>query len=155
MLIRWNELNPLSRFGRESNRPYDAFDELRREMNRLFYDFENGSAFEDRSFPRVSFEDTGAAFELRFEVPGVKDKDLELSVQENSVTVKGQRADSVPEGYAVHRKERAAQRFARSFALPAKVDAERVEAVLRLGILTLTLPKAKEAQPRQINVRSA
>ena len=71
------------------------------------------------------------------------------------MTIKGERQDSAPEGYSVHRKERGAFRFTRSFALPAKVDVEKVQAVLKHGVLTVTLPKAKEAQPRQISVKAS
>lgn len=153
MLTRWNDFGGLSRFG---GRDFDTFDALRREMNRLFFDFEQkGPAYDTREWPRAWLEDKGSHFELRVEVPGVEDKDLELHADGSSVTVRGERKDAVPEGHSVHRKERGAFKFARSFTLPSKIDAERVEASLKNGVLNVTLPKAKEAQPRQISVRSA
>lgn len=155
MLTRWNDFG-LGRSDREFA-PFDAFDSLRREMNRLFFDFERGTpafAVERGAFPQASLDDKGGAFELRLEVPGLEEKDLELSADGSTVTLKGERKDAVPEGYSVHRKERSGYRFARSFTLPTKVDAEHIEASLKNGVLTVTLPKAKEAQPRRISVRS-
>ena len=154
MLTLWSELNPLARFAPRRN---DGFDELRREMNRLFFDFERefpGYAFNAQS-PEVTLEDAGDALLLRAEVPGVTEKDLELQVQENSVTLRGGRKEETEKGHSVHRKERADFRFARSFNLPVKVDAEKVEASLKNGILTITLPKAETAKPRKISVRAS
>ena len=151
MLTLWSELNPLSR-----SRRGDAFDELRREMNRLFFDFEGtypGS--DDTSWPRVSLDDTGEALTLRAEVPGIEQKDLEIQVEESIVSLKGQRNEVVPEGHSVHRKERANVRFSRSFRLPVKVATDKAEASLKNGILTLTLPKAEAAKPRKIEVRAS
>jgi len=161
MLTRWNDFGALGRHNpRDLAGSFDALDDLRREMNRLFFDYERwmpGGPTEGaaRVWPRAVLEDTGSALVLRAEVPGVQEKDLELKVDESTVSLKGERAEANPEGYSVHRKERAAYRFARSFALPTKVDSEQAEAVLKHGVLTVTLPKAKEAQPRQISVRSS
>ena len=159
MLLRWNDFGNLARFrGRESSRASDPFDALRREMNHLFYDFERGYpavSQQTGSWPRATLEDTGAAFVVRAELPGVEDKALELSAEQGSLTIKGERKDTPPEGYCAHRKERTAFRFSRSFALPAKVDVDGVQAVLKNGVLTVTLPKAKEAQPRQISVKAS
>lgn len=158
MLTRWNDFRPRARFTR-SPAEFDPFTPLRREMNRLLFDFErdvpaDGDDWNAGSFPRASFEDTGQNFVLRLEVPGVEQKDIELSVQGSTLTLKGERKEQPREGYSVHRKERSAFRFARSFSLPARIDNENVSAELKLGVLSVTLPKAKEAQPRQINVRA-
>jgi HSP20 family protein len=153
MLTLWSDLNPLARF---APRRGDGFDELRREMNRLFFDFERefpGFAFNAEA-PEVTLDDTGEALVLRAELPGVAEKDIELQVEEGSVTLRGHRKEEREEGHSVHRKERADFRFARSFSLPAKVNSEKVEAVLKNGILTVTLPKAETAKPRKIAVRS-
>ena len=159
MLTRWNDFRPLARFATRGAAGNDPFDALRREMNRLFFDFERElPGFEhdpvSSSFPRASLEDTGGQLLVRLEVPGVEQKDIELSLEGATLTLKGERKEQPLEGYSVHRKERTAFRFARSFTLPAKVDGEGVTAELKQGVLTVTLPKAKEAQPRQINVRA-
>jgi HSP20 family protein len=156
MLTFWSDRNPLARFGARRN---DAFDDLRREMNRLFFDFESarpGLEFEaGGGWPRVSLDDRGDNLVLRAEVPGVAEKDLELQVQENTVSLRGERKEAVPEGHSVHRKERGDFRFARSFQLPTAVAADKVEAHLKNGVLTVTLPKAETAKPRKISVRSS
>jgi HSP20 family protein len=155
MLTLWSELNPLARFG---SRRFDGFDELRREMNRLFLDFEGTTPNQELDvggWPRVSLQDNGENLLLRAEVPGLTDKDLELQVEESTVTLRGERKEPVEEGYSVHRKERLDFRFARSFSLPAKVDADKAEAELKNGILTLTLPKAEAAKPRKVSVRAS
>lgn len=159
MLLRWNDFGRLGR-ARDAERAVDPFDALRREMNRVFFDFERGfpeagSEHSARSWPRATLEDTGPALVVRAEVPGVEDKALELSVEEATLTIKGERKDTPPDGYSVHRKERGEFRFARSFSLPAKVEVDGVQAALKHGVLTVTLPKAKEAQPRQISVRTS
>jgi HSP20 family protein len=158
MLMRWNDFGNLARFrGREATRASDPFDALRREMNHLFFDFERGypGASREASWPRATLEDTGAALVVRADLPGVEDKALELSVEQALLTIKGERKDTPPEGYSAHRKERAAFTFSRAFALPAKVEVDNVQAVLKNGVLTVTLPKAKEAQPRQISVKAS
>lgn len=159
MLTRWNDFRPLARFSTRGAAGYDPFDALRREMNRLFFDFERELPGVEQdaassTFPRASLEDSGSQLLVRLEVPGVEQKDIELSLEGSTLTLAGERKEQPLEGYSVHRKERAAFRFARSFTLPAKVDAERVTAELKQGVLTVTLPKTKEAQPRQINIRA-
>lgn len=156
MLARWNDWSPLSRFAQpEARDPVQAF---RRELGRLLFDFDPFNSelanAQYTGYPRVSLEDTGAAFVLRAEVPGLTEKDLDLNVEGDTVTLKGERTTSVPEGYSVHRRERATQRFARSFSLPAQVDSEKAEASLQHGVLTVTIPKAQQAQPRKISVRA-
>lgn len=159
MLTRWNDFNPLNRFrARDLGDSFDSLDELRRQMNRLFFDLESGYPFAEPAgpgWPAVSVKDIGSALVVRADVPGLDPKKLELSVDGTTLTIKGEREDNVPKGYSVHRKERSAFSFARSFSLPAKIDAEQTSAEVKNGVLTVTLPKAKEAQPRQISVRTS
>lgn len=133
-------------------RSFGALDQLRREMDRLFY---QPAAFDAHSAsPRFSVEDEGANYVARADLPGVTEKDLELTVTGNTLTLKGNRKVAAPEGYSVHRNERGSFEFARSFELPTKVTADKVEAKLEHGVLTVTLPKAPEAQPKQIAVKA-
>lgn len=133
-------------------RRFGAFD-LLKELDRLMSDGD-ADGFESRgAYPKLTFADQGGAFVIRAEVPGLTEKDLELSATANTLTLRGERKVDAPEGYSVHRSERSAFRFARSYDLPAKVDHERVEARLEHGVLTVTLPKAPEAQPKQITVK--
>jgi len=77
-----------------------------------------------------------------------------VSLEDGVLSVSGERKVSAPEGHAVHRRERPALRFARSVSLPVKIDAEKVTATVKDGVLTITLAKAPEARPRQITVRA-
>jgi HSP20 family protein len=121
-------------------------------MDRLFGEYERGNEYRG-VFPYMHLSDTGAALVLRAELPGIKDSDLDLTVTEDTLTLRGERKEDVLEGYSVHRKERGALKFSRSFQLPVKVDSTKAEAKLENGILTLTLPKAAEAQPKRITVK--
>jgi HSP20 family protein len=134
-------------FGRAAYPPA----QLRRELDRLFGDFERST----NQGSAVNFEDDGNAFVLRADVPGLTEADVQISVAGNTVTLKGERKLEAPEGHSVHRRERREVRFAKSFELPARVDAEKVTATLKHGVLTLTLPRAAEVQPRQISVKAA
>ena len=125
--------------------------QLRRELDRLLGDFERGSVSPPAA---LSFEDDGTNFVLRADVPGLTEKDFEINVTGNTLTLRGERKLEVPEGQSVHRRERREFRFAKSYQLPARVDAEKSVASLKHGVLTLTLPKAADAQPRQISVRA-
>jgi HSP20 family protein len=130
------------------------FHDLRRELDRLFVDFERGAA-EPGAGPMLGVEDRGDAILLRAELPGMSEKELELTVTGATVTLKGERKAEAPAGYTTHRNERAAFRFARTFELGTKVDPDKVQASLKNGVLTVTLPKAAEAQPKQIQVKAS
>jgi HSP20 family protein len=98
------------------------------------------------------FEDNEKILVLA-DLPGVEQKDLELNVDKNVLSLRGERKSALVEGDGHQRAERVQGPFARSFTLPATVDAEHIGAELKNGVLTLTLPKKREAQPRQIKVQ--
>jgi HSP20 family protein len=141
-------------FADDSDRTYGALDDFRRQMDRLFEGFDARWAGSEAG-PRAELRDTGADLVLEAEVPGLADKDIQLTVTQDSLALTGERKIDAPEGYSVHRRERGFQRFARSFALPTRVDTERVTATVKQGLLTVTLPKAAEARPRQIAVKAS
>lgn len=129
--------------------------QLRRQMDRAFEDFDRTDQWtRARSYPASNLYDTGDAFVITAEVPGLSEGDLQVTATQNVVTVKGERKSDVPEGYSVHRAERCPIQFSRSYALPARIDTDRVSAKLQDGVLTLTLEKAPELRPRQISVRA-
>jgi HSP20 family protein len=147
-----------TRFG-DVDRSFAVFDELRRRLDRVWEDFEPGEGAQGAgsatSWPRVNVFDAGSQIILEADVPGMSQKDLRLTVNESSLTLEGERRSDAPEGYSVHRQERGAIRFSRSFALPVKTDSEKCEATVKDGVLVVKLPKAQEAQPRQIQVRAS
>ena len=104
---------------------------------------------------QVFVRDAGDDLLIRAEVPGFNAEDLQVSFEQNTLLIRGERKDAVPEGYGVLRKERSALRFSRAFALPARIDPEKIEAKLQNGILELRLPKAAEERPRTISVKAA
>lgn len=161
MLSRWTDWDALweADFPREFERGFRTLDELRQEMDRVFKGYERGLGGLARPFgafsgPQISLSDTGANLELRAELPGLAENDVDVSVNAQTLTLRGERKADAPEGYSVHRKERQSYKFERSYQLPCKVDPEKALATMKHGVLTLTLPKAAEAQPKQISVRA-
>jgi HSP20 family protein len=106
-------------------------------------------------FPPVNVTQDNDRFYVRAEIPGIDPKDLSISAIRNRLVISGARQIAKEhERVSYHRKERAEGSFDRSLTLPAEVDADRVEARYTDGILTVTLPKAEAAKPRQIKVNS-
>jgi len=137
--------------------PFADFDRLRREMLNLF-DAVAGDNYPTWSagvFPPLNVTQDDNNFYIRAEVPGVKAADLSVSAMRNRVAIAGKRELPKQSGEgSCHRQERAEGEFSRTVTLPAEVAADKVEARYADGILTLTLPKAEEAKPRQIAVNS-
>ncbi|MFQ5458618.1 MAG: Hsp20/alpha crystallin family protein [Myxococcota bacterium] len=103
--------------------------------------------------PPVDIHETEDSFELSVELPGVKKEDVTLEVKEGIVSVKGERRQEKDvEEKNVHRIERRYGSFYRAFNVPSNVDASRVKAAYKDGVLRITLPKAEEARPRQIEI---
>jgi HSP20 family protein len=141
--------------------PPSLFDELRRQVDRVWDDFDpwtrhawEPSALSTSSWPAVDLIDEGATLVLYAEVPGLKEKDLSITLHEGQLALAGSRKTEVPAGYTPHRRERVDRHFSRTFTLPCKVDAEKSVATIKDGILTVTLTKAADAQPKQITVRA-
>ena len=154
MLTRFSDYSDWPSFGfADFGRPYNPHAQLRRELDRLFGDFERSVS--QPSVSPVRFEDSGDSFVFSADVPGLSEADLQINVSGNTLTLRGERKVDVPEGHSAHRRERSAYRFDKSYELPARVDADKATATLRHGVLTLKLPKAAESQPRQIAVKAA
>ena len=99
------------------------------------------------------FEDKDSV-KIVAELPGVKPEDVKLSIENNVLTLRGEKKQVAEEKTErVHRYERAYGSFERSFALPNSVDADRAEAGYDAGLLTIHLPKAERARPREIEVK--
>jgi HSP20 family protein len=102
--------------------------------------------------PRTNLYDNGDSFQIIAEVAGLTKEDLNIRIQGNYLELSGKRRPDAPEGYKVHRVERDMTSFTRSFTLPTEVNADKIEAALQNGLLTLVLPKAEAAKPKQINI---
>jgi HSP20 family protein len=106
------------------------------------------------AWPALNAFETKEAFVYKAEVPGLAEGDVAVYVEDETLILRGERKNAVPEGYQVHLHERSAAAFSRKVALPGRVDADAVTATLKDGVLTVTLPKAKETLPRQISVKA-
>ncbi len=139
------------------DRTFSLMDELRRRMDRG-WDREEAyapRALSQPTWPLVNLFDTGGELVLTADVPGLAEKDIKITLDGETLTLAGERQIAALEGATCHRQERAGVKFSRSFSLPVKADAERATAEVKDGVLRLTLPKAPEARPRQIAVRTS
>jgi HSP20 family protein len=142
------------------NFPRGTATQLRREMDRLLSSFAGNFAdgsrpWVDRGQPSINLWETGDALVAEAELPGVQQDQIEISVVGNELTLKVERPELEKEGLTFHRRERANGSFVRVVRLPTEIDANRVEADLRNGVLTVTLPKAESARPRKISVKTS
>lgn len=134
---------------------------LRDEIDQLFTEFfggyplGNGSETRSSGFPPFNVWEDENRFVIEAEMPGMGMDDVEVTLQDNVLTLSGERKDWKPEGATEHRRERFIGSFRRTLNLPVDVDPDGVKAELRDGILSVELPKAKEARPRKIEVASA
>ena len=153
MLSLWSDYatNPWFELGRSLS----SFERLRREMDRLFDDFRETYGPSLEGGPLGELTDTGPAYVIHADVPGLTEQELDVSANGYTVTVRGARKAGVPEGYTVHRQERGSLKFARSWQLPTPAEAGEAQAELKDGVLTLTIPKVKQAQPKPIAVKSS
>lgn len=137
---------------------FDPFRDLARlqdEMARSFDDRLGVRSGESLGWtPACDVFEDGDALLLRFELAGVEPKDVDIRFENGVLTLRGERKlerEDKKENY--HRIEMSYGSFTRSFSLPATVDAERIKAESKNGVLTVTLPKKAEAKPRAISVK--
>jgi len=128
---------------------------LQNRVNSLFQDFagENDTVTTASFAPAVDVFENGEKVVLKLDIPGIKEEDLDIRVENQSLTVRGERKfDSEEKEENFHRIERRYGSFYRSFSLPTTVDTENVQASYNAGVLKLELKKKASAQPRQIKV---
>jgi HSP20 family protein len=117
---------------------------------------EGGDTFKSAWLPAVDIVENGDHIRLVVELPGVKPEDVKLGLENNVLTIRGdKRQDKEEKEERWHRYERTYGSFERSFTLPSTVDPERIEATAENGVLTVTMVKAERARPREIPVRTA
>ena len=146
MLRRWYDIE----------RDMAVMNEMRRRLEGLFGDAETHPfARLSGSWPRANLFDAGNSLVAVLEVPGLHEDDIEIEAHQDALTISGTRRTDVPEGFKVHRQERRPGKFSRTFGLPCKVDLELTKATLNNGLLTVTLEKAAEEQPKKITVSAS
>lgn len=127
---------------------------LFQDFERLFGEFDSMRQHEtyDR-FPKITSVSTNEGYEVTTELPGATQSDIKVDVHNGALTISGERSVRVPEGYRATRRERTPVKFSRSLRLPEDVDVTLIEASMKDGVLTLTLPKRPEVKPREIPVK--
>jgi len=136
--------------------PFENLLDLQRELDRLLAQPNQGlnMGLSARGvFPPVNiFEDQQGNFIFRAEVPGIAPEEIEVSVENRRLTISGERKPTGGSG-ALHRRERRFGRFSRTLQLPENLDAEKVSADCRDGVLTVRIGRREETKPRKIDVR--
>jgi len=151
-LVRWTPARELASF------PGDILS-MQREINRLFNGFFRGGLHDDEMpsseswWPAADVAENDTEYDVKMELPGVKKSDVQITLHDNVLTVRGEKKEeSGGKGATTLRTERTTGSFQRSFTFSSALRSDGIEATYTDGILSIRLPKAEEAKPRQIEV---
>ncbi len=151
-LIRWNALRDVTPWHTDKD-----FEVMHREIDRMFNCFHSDAHDEEASktlMPAVDIVERENDFNIKLELPGVEKKDVKITVQNNILTIKGEKKqENEKEGEDYHRVERSYGIFQRSFTLPSSVNSENIDASYDNGVLTLSVPKLEEPKPKETEVK--
>jgi len=145
-IIRWKD--------RDLYDPWNNFKALQKEINNLFEvdPFQVSTGLFDRSFsPAIDAVEDANEYTITCELPGLDQKEIDVSIASNVLTIKGEKKLEEKKG-KYYKRESWAGSFQRTLPLPVQVDAEKIRAELKDGILTIVLPKKEEVKPKQIAV---
>lgn len=152
MLVRFQRFPGSTMFG-----PLTSFG---REIDTMFDKFMCGGTADDGShafshwMPAVDVTEHENAYEVKVELPGVNKDDVKITMQDDILTIRGEKKqEKESKNSSYHRIERSYGSFQRSFTLPTSVKHDQIDASYKDGILTIALPKAEEAKPKQIEVK--
>jgi HSP20 family protein len=127
---------------------------MRRQMDRLYDDVmtseQSGRA---GVFPPINLTEDKDNYYVRAELPGVTGDDLDIQVTANNLAISGERKIAAEEGVRYHRRDREAGTFSRMISLPGEIDADKIDARLKNGVLSIAISKAEVAKPKQIAVK--
>jgi HSP20 family protein len=135
---------------------YNPTTSLLDSVSHWFDDFVTEPFFGGSSVPAVDVRETENEYLMEVELPGLTEKDVEVKLDNNLLTISSQKDESKEEkknGYVL--RERRASRFSRSFVLPEGIDREKIEAEFKNGILHLNFPKVPAAKPKTIEVKKS
>ncbi len=145
-IVRWDPVKEMLRLQERMTRMFDEVWGQRR--------LSEDEIITGSWLPAVDVRETKDALEIQVELPGIEAKDVNVSVENGVLTLRGSRNfEKATEGETYHRVERSYGAFERSFTLPTNVDPDRINAVYRLGVLHLTIPKREEAKPKAISIK--
>lgn len=140
----------------------EPFSSLQREIDRLFEDFARGFPTPSnlgnggRLMPSIDVVETDKEIEITAELPGLEEKDVQLNVADNLLTIRGEKkAEKEDKGKDYRIVERSYGAFERMLELPPGVDADAIKASIAKGVLTVTVPKPAPAQAKKIEVKPA
>ncbi|OFW25956.1 MAG: molecular chaperone [Acidobacteria bacterium RIFCSPLOWO2_02_FULL_59_13] len=139
--------------------PFRELATLRDRMDRLFDQYSRGWGADEGLTtslwnPPVDVYETNESIVIKADLPEVAPNDVDIAVQGNTLTVRGERKrESEIHEKDYHRVERSYGTFARSFTLPATIDADKIEANFSQGVLKINLPKREESKPKQVKVK--
>jgi HSP20 family protein len=145
-LIRWEPARELATIQTEMNRLFNTFFEPGQDNG-------SGQSPLRRWVPAMDLVETGEDFVLRADLPGVSENDVNIELEDNVLTISGQRKaehEERKEGY--YRVERASGSFSRSLTLPDGVDPDRVRASFDKGVLEVHIPKPEQRKPRKVTI---
>jgi HSP20 family protein len=144
-LVRWN--------------PFRELEDMQSRLNRLFGDptfprmGEAGMSFSGWS-PAVDVQETDHEYVIKADLPDVKKEDVKVELLEGTLTIEGERQQEKEEkGKKFHKIEREYGKFLRRFVMPSEVDASKVQAEFKNGVLNVHLPKSATAKPKAIDVK--
>lgn len=150
LMRRISVMDPVSR-----NRPAPAMDRIFETVVSDLVGPTGTSILEAQLFPPINMWQDDQAVHVEAELPGFSMNDLEITLHENRLTLRGRRESVTSSGASYLRRERRAGEFSRAIPLPIEVDPDHVSAEFRNGVLHVTMPKAAAAQPRRIEIKSA
>lgn len=142
-LIRWNPFQDLVSIQDEMNRMFDSY-----------FSRKPGGGEMMIWNPVVDISETEEEITVAAEVPGIKKEDIKITIQDNVLTLSGEKNEEKEEkNKQYHRVERSFGSFQRSFSLPSSVSADKIKAKYKDGILVVVLPKSEESKPKEIQVK--
>jgi HSP20 family protein len=142
--------------------PFGELEEMSTRLNRFFNQprprrtVDDGGAFFADWAPAVDVQETEKEYLVKADLPDVRKEDVKVGIEDGVLTLEGERKQEKEEkGKKFHRVERVYGKFVRRLALPMEVDAQKVAAEFKDGVLNVRLPKAESAKPRAIDVKVA
>jgi HSP20 family protein len=142
-IVRWEPLRELNSLQHEMNRMFDT----------VFGDRPGGNGGSRRWIPAMDLLETGDHFVLRADLPGVSEDDVNIELEDNTLTVSGERkAEHTERQEGFYRVERAFGAFSRALTLPRGVNSDEISAQFDNGVLEVRIPKPEESKPRRISI---
>ncbi|MDH3257552.1 MAG: Hsp20/alpha crystallin family protein [Nitrospinota bacterium] len=151
--LRRDSGNPFAEFQKEMNRMFDNFSESMFSLSPLKRSQPEISA----AYPRMDVSETDKEFKISAELPGMDEKDIDVSVSNDLLTIKGEKkAEKEEKKKNYYRMERSYGAFQRSIPLPAEVEKDRVQANFKKGVLNIVLPKSEKAikESKKVEIKS-